>query len=287
MKCNCPKSLVVAAVLACCLPFGSGRLSAQTDVALDAECGGSLAFTLDKKLARGLHLSLDEEVRMDNNFTTFNRFHTTLALGYKVNGHLKLAAGYALINGYSAADNAFKSPRHRLMVDATGSVRFGDWRLSLKERLQATYRSGDMNEYQNPRTALALKSRLKLQYKGLRRFEPYAAVELRNTLNAPTIAATYNTATDLWGYYIDGTFYKKGDAGWFLDGFNKVYVNRLRCVLGFEYSIDRRSAIDISLFADRVMDYVVDANAEGTKLKAYTYEKGWVGWLTANYTYSF
>lgn len=259
----------------------------QTDVALDPEMGGRLSFAVDKKLAKGLHLRLEEELRMDNNFSAFDRFHTTLGLSYKVNSNVKVGIGYVMINPYSTTNNAFKNSRHRLMVDASYGLPLGNWRLSLKERFQVTYRTGDMNLYQNPRTALTLKSRLKLQYKGLRRMEPYAYIELRNTLNAPVIDAVYNTATDTWGYYSDGTFTQKGDAGWFLDGFDGCYLNRLRCALGVEYRLNKRNSLDISLMVDRTMDKVVDANAEGTKLKSYTRETCLVGWLAVGYCYSF
>ena len=256
--------------------------AAQTEETLDPDFGGRLAVSMDKKLVRGLHLRLEEEVRFDNAFASFNRFHTTLGLSYKLNKYLKLGAGYALINPYNSDSGAFKSARHRFMVDATASVRFGSWRLSLKERFQATYRSGDMNEYQNPRTALTLKSRLKLQYKGFQRFEPYAALELRNTLNAPVINANYNGT-----YYLTDGLSRTGEPGWFIDSWTGCYVNRLRGSLGFEYSFSRASAVDVSLLADYVMDRVVDANAEGTRLKSYTYESGFIFWITAGYTYSF
>lgn len=249
--------------------------------------GGRFSLTVDKKLAKGLHLRLEEELRMDNNFASFNRLHTTLGINYKVNPYLKLGLGYALINPYSSNNNSFKYPRHRFMADASGSLRLGDWRFSLKERLQATYHTGEMNLYQAPRTAWTLKSRLKLSYKGLRRIEPYAFLEIRHMLNAPVISATYNSATDTWGYYSGSTFYKKGEAGWFLEGFNGIYLNRLRGAIGLEYTIDRRNSIDICLMADRVSDKVVDANKEGTKLKSYTRETGLIGWLTAGYCYSF
>ena len=257
-------------------------LKAQTDVDLDPEFGGRLSVSVDKKLARGLHISLEEEIRMDNNFGSFDRFHTTLGLSYKVNDYLKLGVGYAMINPYSSSDGAFKSSRHRLMLDATGSLRFGDWRLSLRERFQATYRSGDMNEYQNPRTALTLKSRLKLSYKGLRRLEPYAYVELRNTLNAPVISASYDGTN-----YLTSALSQYGEAGWFIDSWTGMYVNRVRGSIGFEYRLSKASRIDISLLADRIVDKVVDANAEGTKLKSYTRETGFVGWINIGYSYSF
>ena len=257
-------------------------LKAQTEVEKDNEYGCRLSFSADKKIAKGLHLSLEEELRMDNDFKSFDRLQTTMNLEYKVNRNLKIGAGYALINGFSSTGSSFKNARHRFMADATGSLRLGVWRLSLKERFQATVRSGDMNEYQNPRTALTLKSRLKLEYKGMRNTEPYISVEMRNMFNAPVIDALYNGID-----YLTETLSTTGEPGWFLDGFNKSYVNRLRTTVGSDFRLSKNSSIDISLMADYVMEYVVDANAEGTKLKSYTHETGFIGWLTVAYKYSF
>ena len=262
--------------------MGPLRLHAQTEVDMDAEVGGRLAFSVDKKITKGLHVSLEEEIRMDNNFQSFDRFMTTLAASYKVHPNIRIGLGYALINPYSSTNSAFKSERHRLMVDVTGSYRFGDWSLSLKERFQATYRSGDMNEYQNPRTALALKSRLKLTYKAFRRWEPSVSVEVRNTLNAPVIKANYDGT-----HYLTDAGLQKGEAGWFLDGFNGWYVNRIRGTLGVEYKLSKNSLIEVALMADYLSDKVVDANAEGTKLKSYTLETGFQGWIVAGYCYTF
>ena len=255
---------------------------AQTAVSLDPEFGARLSASVDKKLAKGLHLNLEEEIRFDNNFKLFNRFHTTFGITYKLHPNIKFGAGYALINLYNSDNSSFKSSRHRFMVDATGSLRFGDWRLSLKERFQATVRTGNMNLYQNPRTMLTLKSRLKLQYKGWHGIEPYAYIEMRNTLNAPVINANFDGT-----YYLTESLSRYGEAGWFLDGFSGVYVNRLRGSLGFTWQFNRHSSVDISLMVDRVSDKVVDANAAGTKLKSYTRETGFVGFLAAAYKYSF
>ena len=139
-----------------------------------------------------------------------------------------------------------------------------------------------MNEYQNPRTALALKSRLKLTYKGFRRWEPYGYVEMRNTLNAPVIKANFDGT-----YYVTDAGSRTGEAGWFLDGFSGCYVNRLRGSLGAEYKIDRRNSLNFYILLDHVSDKVVDANASGTKLKSYTREQGFAAHLGAAYEYSF
>ena len=256
---------------------------AQTDVALDPEFGGRLSIGADWKIIKGLHLSLEEEVRFDNNFGSFDRLQTTVDINYKVHPNIKLGLGYALINGYGANSESFKNPRHRFMANATGTLHLGDWNLSLKERFQVTRRTGDFNVYQNPQNALTLKSRLKAQYKGFGKVQPYAYFEVRNYLNAPVIEAAY-----------DGTIYvtlddysETGEAGWFLKGFNGGYVNRLRGSLGVDVRLDKRNTLNFYLLGDYLMDKEVDANAEGTKLKSYTKETGFRGWIGAGYEFAF
>lgn len=288
MNHNILKSLLATAIIVIFQISACNSLRAQTDVDLDPEFGGRLSLQVDKKLAKGLHVSLEEEARIADNFSSFNRLQTTLGVSYKVLPYLKLGVGYALINGYDADSSVFKSARYRFFFDVTGSYRFGDWQLSLRERVQMTHRTGTFNEYQNPENLWGLKSRLKVVYKGFRRYEPYASVEFRHVLNAPVINAVYIETADVWGYYNEsGTFTKKGDAGWFLEGFNGSYLNRVRGALGFKYKFDKRSTLDVCLLADYCIDKVVDANSEGTKLKSYTRETGFVGWLTVGYSYSF
>ena len=261
------------------LPLGAW---AQTDVDLDPEAGARLSFSLDKKIVKGLHVSLEEEFRFDNNFTSFDRFHTTVGVSYKVLPYLKVGLGYALINGYSSELSQFKTPRHRFFFDLIGSYRFGNWQVSLRERVQTTHRTDSFNEYQSPENAWALKSRVKVTYKGLRRWEPYGSFELRNTLNAPVIKANYDGTN-----YVTDAGSTTGTAGWFLDGFSGVSLNRVRGVLGVSYRVDKRSTVEASLMGDYCIDKEVDANAKGTKLKSYTREKGFMGWVVVGYEYAF
>ena len=257
--------------------------TAQTDVALAPEFGGRVSLSLDKRIVKGLHVSLEEEVRFDNNFGSFDRLQTTLALNYKVHPNIRLGLGYALINGYGTKSKSFKNPRHRFLADATGTLHLGNWNLSLKERFQVTRRTGDFNVYQNPQNALTLKSRLKAQYKGFGKVQPYTYFEVRNYLNAPVIEAAYDGSV----YVSLDDYSEEGEAGWFLTGFNGGYVNRLRGALGAEIRLDKRNTLDFYLLGDYVMDKEVDANAEGTKLKSYTKETGFRGWIGAGYEFAF
>jgi hypothetical protein len=260
----------------------------QTDVALDPEFGGRVSISVDKKITKGLHVSLEEEVRFDNNFGSLDRLQTTLALSYKVHPNIKLGLGYALINGYGANSESFKNPRHRLMADVTGTLHYGAWNFSLKERFQVTRRTGDFNVYQNPQNALTLKSRLKAQYKGFGKVQPYAYFEVRNYLNAPVIEAAYDGT-----YYVPFDYdshdddFDVGDPGWFLTGFNGGYVNRLRGSIGMDVKLDRRNTLNFYFLSDYLMEKQVDANAEGTKLKSYTKETGFRCWIGAGYEFAF
>ncbi len=257
--------------------------TAQTDVALDPEFGGRISFTIDKKIVRRLHVSLEEEVRFDNNFGAFDRLQSTLSLNYKIHPNIKIGAGYALINGYSSSSNAFKNARHRFMIDVKGTLKYGNWNLSLKERMQLTHRTGDYNVYQNPANALMLKSRLTAKYLGFGKVEPYAYLELRNYLNAPVINAAYDGIN--YGT-VDGLV-QEGDPGWFLGGFNGSYINRYRGSLGVDILLNRSSTLNFYFMGDYCIDKEVDANAEGTILKSYTKETGFRVWLGAGYEFSF
>ena len=273
------KSLYIFLSLLLSIPMS---LFAQVDDKQDAEVGARISASVDKKIIKGLHISLEEELRFDNNFRSFDRFHTTLSVKYKVHDNIRLGLGYALINPYKSSSASFKSSRHRLFFDVTGTLHLGNWNLSLKERFQATFRSGDFNQYQNPLCALTLKSRLMVKYKGFNRVSPYAYFEIRNFMNAPVISA----ASDGIAFYtLSGD--ESGDAGWFLSGFNGGYVNRYRGAIGFDIRIDKHNSLDFYFLGDYFSDKIVDANSDGTILKSYTREYGFFGSFGASYSYSF
>ena len=271
-----PISFAVAAML---LP---AKLNAQTDVDLDPDFGGRFSAGVEKKIFKNLSVSLDEEIRMYNSFNNLERLQTNFGISYKPISYLKVGLGYALINKYDSALMTFTTPRHRFMFDLTGSYKYGDWTFSIRERLQMTHRTGSFNEYQNPRNAFMLKSRVMVKYKGFGKFEPYASFEIRHYLNAPVIEANYDGTN-----YLTPEGNKKGEPGWFLEGFDGCYANRYRSSLGVEWKINYSNALKIYVLADFVTDKVVDANAEGTKLKSYTKEKGFVGTIGAEYVFSF
>ena len=246
--------------------------SAQVTVSeLETDFGARFSAGVDKKMAKGLHLSLDGELRMKDNFSTIGRWQAGAELSYKLNPYLKLGAGYNFIGKYNS-DFEFV-PRHRFYFDASTGVRAGDWRFSLKERLQLTHRNPDnMNVYQAAPNALALKSRIKAEYKGLRSVSPYAYVEARVALNDPACSVKWDGSS-----FSDYNF----------TGYTDTYFNRVRGALGMEWKLSKQHALDFTLLGDYCYDKNVDTNAKGTKLKSLSYDRAFNTNICIGYKFSF
>ena len=257
---------------------------AQTELDDENDFQTRVSFGMDKKLSKGLHLTVSEEFRFDNGSTAIDRFQTGVGLSYKLNSFLKAGVGYTLLNPYKGSKSAFTNPRHRFDVSLTGSYKAGDWTFSLKETFRLTHRSGDFNEYQSAANAMVLKSRLSAKYRGFDGFKPYGFLELRNTLNAPAIAATYSAST---GKYLTSAGAEEGEAGWFISGWNNMYINRYRLGLGCDIKLAPQHDLDVFLYTDYYTEKSIDANGSGTKLKSYTIQHGINAILGVGYTFSF
>ena len=145
---------------------------------------GRASVGADYKIVKGLHLSVEEEIRSEDNFSSLGSIRSTVGMSYKPVKFLKLGAGYTLINPWKSSANAFNNPRHRFFFDVSGNLRLGGFQFTLKERLQLTHRSGSFNYTQTTPNALALKSRLGVKYKGWKKLDPYAYFEVRKELRA-------------------------------------------------------------------------------------------------------
>lgn len=245
----------------------------------------------DAKLAKGLHLTAHEELRWYTGTDDILRSYSGIGLEYKVASFLKVGAEYELINRYQLEtddNNEWKewSRRHRGQFFATGTLTAGDWQFGLKETFRMTFRPDEGNPYQAPQTALALKSKVSVKYRGMGKVVPYAAFEVRNTLNDAAYSASYNpTAISNKDRYRDETFL----------GYTHAYVNRLRAQAGIQVKFDKHHELDFYLLGDHYKNKKVDTNREGSESWK---ENGLVlksiNWYTGNmlsagigYTWSF
>jgi len=216
--------------------------------------GARMAAGIDYKVARGLHLNYEAELRLTDNFSKLGRVYNTLGIDYKVTNWLKLGAGFSLIN-VNSTDDGWRN-RQRYMFDATFSRKFDRLELSFRERVQATHKSYSVNLYQTPQTNWALRHRIKAEYNIPHcKFDPFASIELKNTLNAVNPNAfVYSTSTGRW--YNTSPKY------------NDVYINRLRVIVGGAWKINKKNVLDIYAVMDGNYDLDIDLNKNGVSKKS-------------------
>lgn len=229
---------------------------------------GRFSAEVDKKIIKGLHVSLSEELRVKDNWGAIDRMYTTLGVSYKVCPYFRVGAGYTFINIWHEPNKRHPSKywdlRHRATVDLTGIYKTGAWHLSLRERVQTTTEREKGNRYQEPRTEVVLRSRFKVSYECRTvPIEPYVFCEVRNTLNAVKYDSDLKNIS-----------------------YSDVYVNRVRASLGVEWRIDRGNRLDFYGQFDYTRNKDIDAKKDGT-LKKITTETGYYFTLGVAYKFGF
>lgn len=209
-----------------------------------------LDFSLEaqKKFSKDFSLSLEGEYRTRDNTKTSDRWAVGLGLDYKLTKWLKASAGYNFlydnnekISYFEGTDDAvldgdanegdpkkraqYWAPRHRFNVSLTFDKKLlGDFRFSLRERWQYTYRPEHTvserwsyldNAYDGKEKTYSgkgknvLRSRLQVEYdkKGLA-VTPYANVEFFNAWSLQKVRYTAGIDWKISKQHSVGAFYR-------------------------------------------------------------------------------
>ena len=208
-----------------------------------------LDFTLEaqKKLSKQMNVSLEGELRTRDNTKTVDRWALGLGLDYKLAKWLKASAGYTFLydnneriaySDQSDVDDGdfdqvgmpkkraeYWAPRHRFNVSLTLDKKlFGDFRFSLRERWQYTYRPEHTvnerwsyldNAYDGKSKTYSgkgknvLRSRLQVEYdkKGLA-LTPYVNAELFNAWSVQKMRFNVGLDWKLSKHHSLGLFYR-------------------------------------------------------------------------------
>jgi opacity protein-like surface antigen len=203
---------------------------------------------------KNLSVEAGLQLRLKNDLGSVDGFHTSVGIGYEVNDHFSFGAEYILINGYDSGKSTWEKPRHRLNINLTTGVKIGRVELSLRERVQTTYRTDSVNRYEKMPHELILRSRLMAEY-NIRhsKWSPYIFFELHNTLNAPQ--AVWNYKTDPFDY--------------------DNYITRYRTGLGAKYRITRNHRLEFYYYFDYDSKYNIDYRANKGTLKGFYQENEW------------
>lgn len=131
-------------------------------------------FKVNHKIGSRFSVSGDVELRTKDDMNKWDRWGLAVGGDYRAYPFLKLGVAYET-HLRDLGDSGWKF-RHRYHLSATASFRYQWLKVSLRERFQQTFDSGDVET--------RLRSRLKLSYaptKGI--VSPYFSVELYQSLD--------------------------------------------------------------------------------------------------------
>ena len=236
--------------------FTIAQLSAQTTtpepaVVTTNDFRARIEAGIDWEPVKNLSLEAGLQLRLNDDLRSIDRAQASLGLNYDVCDYFNIGAEYIHLSNYDALEKTFERPRHRLNVDLEGSVKVGRVKLSLRERLQTTFRTDSVNRYEKMNPEMILRSRLQAEY-GIRnsRWTPYILFELHNTLNAPAVVANYKSDP----YTTDN------------------YITRYRAGVGAKFRITRNHRLDFYYYFDYDRGYNIDYKANSGRLKGYLQE---------------
>ena len=250
MDASMKKITIVLALI--CTSFGAYAQEMLTPTrSTTNDFRGRVEGAVEWEVVDDLTLEAAVQLRLNNDLGSVDRIQTGVGANYRVNKYFDFGADYILINGYESDVKSWDKPRHRANVNVRGTVKVGRVELSLRERLQTTFRTDSVNRYEKMNPELVLRSRLMAEY-SLRhsRWSPYALFEMNNTLNAPQVVANYKSEvlrTD-------------------------NYITRYRLGVGAKFRISRYHRLDFYYYFDYDRGYNIDYKGNSGALKGYVQE---------------
>lgn len=176
-------------------------------------------FDLKFKLWRGLSLSIEEDARLKNYLSGFDRSYTSATLAYRFNPYFKLGAGYTFMAIWHDGKKSTKYEkywdcRQRVNLDIVGNISYMNWKFTLRERPLATFRTLSYDSGEKVSPEFMLRSKFEVEYTmRTAPLKPYFAAELSNTLNVPK--------------YVE-----------------RNYIDRIRLNLGIKWRLNKSNSID-------------------------------------------
>ena len=207
---------------------------------------GRVEGAFEWEFVKDLSLEAAVQMRLKDDFSSVDRIQTSLGLNYEPIKYFNFGADYILINGHDA--QGWDRPRHRVNVNAEGKVDIGRFELSLRERVQTTFRTDSVNRYEKMNPEIMLRSKFNVSY-SIRhsRWTPYLMFELHNTLNAPKVVSNFKTEP----LSIDN------------------YISRYRAGVGAKFKVSKKHRLDFYYYFDYDRSYDIDYKGNKGALKGY------------------
>lgn len=238
----------------------------------------------EHKIFPYLVANIGTEVRMQGDFLYDRQWRFHGGAEYKLAKRFWLTGEYTLIRKHRDGDKV--SIRHRVSIGLKETYKFNKKaKITFSERLQWTHRIGDMNEFQSARDQFAIKLKAKFSYDISKKVGLFASGEVRVSLREPNLGDIYYDASQ-W-QYTDAGGSPVGEPGWFLDGFNKLAVNRLRGNIGAEYNFNKQHKLQLSALLDFDRELLIDSDKKGTVIKSLVNDRRLTLYGRITYSFSF
>jgi len=138
--------------------------------------GGNVSVELSKKLSKKVDISLEEEVRLNQNWGHFDRSATSLGADFKlIKKYLKAGVAYSALvyneTNYCLLD-------HRAIASLTGSAYAGNFEFSLRARYQATFQDESYGNSHKVNPKQIVRGKAEIEYDVAKiKLSPYISAE--------------------------------------------------------------------------------------------------------------
>lgn len=202
------------------------RIAAQSDIpiyeteAITRDITARVGAEVKIDLTRTFSVTFEEELRLKNGFSEFDRSYSMINLTNRFNDYFKIGAGYTFMSiwhdGKKSTDYLkYWDIRNRFNFDLTFSYSLVRWKFILRERLLSTSRTGDYDKQEKVSPEYLLRSKLQVEYSLLSKpVKPYFSFELSNTLNVPSFV-------------------------------NEKYIDKMRFDFGVKYRFNQKNSINL------------------------------------------
>ncbi|MBL4586496.1 MAG: DUF2490 domain-containing protein [Flavobacteriales bacterium] len=128
------------------------------------------------ELVKNFSLSVEQQLRLENNSSSVDETFTQIGLGYKLTKGLQLEAAYRF-SWSQTTDGTFRN-RHRYNIDLNYGKKFGEFKAKLRARFQHRPSPSLFNERLKPEDSpIFVRLKLSLSYRKLKKWTPGLAFE--------------------------------------------------------------------------------------------------------------
>jgi hypothetical protein len=215
-------------------------ITSTIGVSQSTDNGFWTSFQIEKEISKKWSVSIEQEVRLKENYTQVDELFTEIDGSYKLLPGLKASLGYRFIEKVDPEKYYVSNLRfgHRFLGELTYKYRYRSLTFVLKTQIESEYK----NVYSSDKGTVpgwAWKNKFEIKYR-LMRLEPYTGTELRYQFTDPRHPESNFLLNRIWIYAgVDYSLIRNHTIGvyYLLQKEWNLTNAENRYILGIQYSI--------------------------------------------------